>query len=97
MILIGVTGIARLLYGNLFNADLFFNTSFGQILLAKILLFAITFIVGGIITLTSKRMSEMSMEKDLDKIMKTLENRIKTLAKLNIALGATIIFLTVML
>jgi putative copper resistance protein D len=90
-ILITVTGVIRMYYTNFLNLNLLLNSSYGQILSVKILIFlAMIVFIAQIISIGKKLESASGPEEAM-----ALQSRIPLISKTAIALGIIAIFLAV--
>jgi uncharacterized membrane protein len=91
IVVIALTGLLRMYYTNFLNLDLLLNSSYGQILTLKILIFLV--MIGMVTQLTSTGMKLESASGPEEAA--TLKGRIALLSKTTIALGIIAVFLAV--
>lgn len=92
-ILVAVTGLFRAYYLDSFNTSILFNTQYGYILLAKIIIFTIMFGLGMSINYIGVKLAKST---DVEYV-NTAQKRIKLLSESIVVLGITVIFLAVAL
>jgi uncharacterized membrane protein len=93
IIVIGLTGLLRMFFTNTLNINLLLNTSYGQILLIKTLIFLVMIVGVTQIISTGAKLSTVSGPEEVS----PLQKRIALLSKSIISLGIIAILLAVAL